>query len=78
MRCKNGHHWHTCVLHNNVVVGKSDHSIPMSRCTCAIGDTESGKVVFDWKKEDAVAELEAIKSGQKPIFGLYNDAGGDI
>lgn len=60
MCCKNGHHWHTCVLHNNVVVGKSDHSIPMGRCTCAIGDTESGKVTFDWKKEDALQSYNNV------------------
>ena len=34
--CKNGHNWHTCVIHNKIVIGESDHKIPIDRCTCVI------------------------------------------
>jgi hypothetical protein len=37
--CASAHHWHTCVVHNKVVIGISDHSLPMDTCTC-IADSE--------------------------------------
>ena len=32
--CKNGHSWHTCVKHQKIVLGESDHSRPTFECTC--------------------------------------------
>jgi hypothetical protein len=32
--CKNGHKWHKCSIHKNVVIGFSDHSLPITKCTC--------------------------------------------
>ena len=32
--CSNGHWWHTCVVHNIVILGASDHSMPTNICTC--------------------------------------------
>lgn len=33
-RCKNGHQWHTCLKHNKIVSGTSDHSKPTLDCSC--------------------------------------------
>ena len=33
-QCKNGHSWHTCVIHQKIVPGSSDHSIDTFTCTC--------------------------------------------
>lgn len=49
--CKNGHKWHTCVVHNNLVMGEADHSLPTYRCRCMIGDTEAGKYTITPKAE---------------------------
>lgn len=46
MECLKGHKWHNCVVHNNVVIGNVDHSIPTNRCTCSIGDTETGGTIL--------------------------------
>ena len=32
--CKNGHEWHTCVVHKVYVEGHSDHSEMGNTCTC--------------------------------------------
>ena len=34
-RCKNGHKWHRCLLHDKTVIGKeSDHSKDINSCSC--------------------------------------------
>lgn len=33
-QCRNGHWWHTCVIHDKIVLGESDHSIDTNACTC--------------------------------------------
>lgn len=40
-RCKNGHWWHTCLVHNCIVSGKSNHARPTYGCSC--GETECEK-----------------------------------
>ena len=32
--CLNGHHWHICVVHQEIVEDESDHSVGIERCTC--------------------------------------------
>lgn len=32
--CKNGHEWHTCLKHQKIVIGSSDHSRPTFECSC--------------------------------------------
>ena len=32
--CKNGHTWHICVKHHKIVLGHSNHSRPVTKCTC--------------------------------------------
>jgi hypothetical protein len=32
--CENGHEWHVCRVHNKIVMGKGDHSKPMTACQC--------------------------------------------
>lgn len=39
MVCNSGHEWHTCILHNVIVMGKADHSLATNKCRCKIGDT---------------------------------------
>lgn len=34
MMCEMGHEWHTCTVHNRVVIGPSDHSVSDHVCTC--------------------------------------------
>jgi hypothetical protein len=41
--CKNGHSWHTCVVHGVTVIGKSDHALPTWTCTCGRGDEGENK-----------------------------------
>lgn len=31
-RCTHGHEWHYCIVHNELVIGASDHK--SSKCTC--------------------------------------------
>ena len=33
-RCKNGHNWHRCTVHKEVVLEASDHNMPTNKCTC--------------------------------------------
>jgi len=33
-KCKNGHEWHRCTIHDTLVMGSSDHSTPTMSCTC--------------------------------------------
>lgn len=33
-QCKNGHDWHYCLVHDKVVLGKSDHSKDTMSCHC--------------------------------------------
>lgn len=51
MVCPDGHEWHHCMLHGNTVLGKADHSLPANRCRCKIGDTESGKYLYEPEKK---------------------------
>jgi hypothetical protein len=32
--CTNGHEWHTCLVHQKIVVGGSNHSLNLRACTC--------------------------------------------
>ena len=32
--CANGHRWHSCLVHNKIVIGKSDHSLSVDVCQC--------------------------------------------
>lgn len=32
--CNNAHQWHTCLKHQKIVLGESDHSRPTLECTC--------------------------------------------
>ena len=38
--CKNGHEWHTCLAHNKIVIGASDHSRPTMECSCMANKTK--------------------------------------
>ena len=35
--CKNGHHWHMCMVHRTTVIGESDHAHG-GRCSCGKGE----------------------------------------
>jgi hypothetical protein len=37
-RCKNGHYWHRCVVHNKKVIGFGDHGKSTDACHCDDGD----------------------------------------
>ena len=37
-RCKNGHTWHRCTIHDVCVIGAADHSKDTYRCTCGAGN----------------------------------------
>jgi hypothetical protein len=32
--CVNSHYWYTCLVHNIVVIGKSNHNISTTDCHC--------------------------------------------
>jgi hypothetical protein len=32
--CANGHHWHVCLIHGKVVIGKADHAKGIEHCHC--------------------------------------------
>jgi hypothetical protein len=34
MVCEIGHEWHTCTVHNKVIVGPANHLISGDKCTC--------------------------------------------
>ena len=36
-KCENGHTWHVCTVHQKIVLGSSDHSLPTNTCTCGVG-----------------------------------------
>ena len=42
--CKNNHKWHRCAMHKKIVVGHSNHAIPMDVCTCGEGNRGSGDI----------------------------------
>jgi len=38
--CKNGHKWHKCGVHHTTVVGDSDHTLPITVCTCTFANIQ--------------------------------------
>lgn len=32
--CENGHYWHTCIVHNKIVLSPVDHRRSVNECTC--------------------------------------------
>lgn len=42
--CSKGHKWHTCLVHNVIVLGNVDHSLPTYICTCSPPTIEKSHV----------------------------------
>lgn len=55
--CERGHKWHTCIVHDTIVMGEADHMLPLNSCRCRIGDTESGNTIVKLPPKDVTPKF---------------------
>jgi hypothetical protein len=61
MNCINKHEWHLCVIHNNIVIGPADHSLPTNQCRCGINNTNTVPVESVQQNPYSVSEVDRIR-----------------
>lgn len=77
--CKNGHDWHICPVHDVPVIGKSDHAVPMTQCSCKTNPGFAGPpLLADSKWRYGVASIllgstAILVLGQPTLFQIFSD-----
>lgn len=71
--CRNGHEWHTCLVHQKVSLGHAPHDIPSDVCTC----NEKTLACMDCKKSYQDFPLDVVlPDSQWELISGRKDGGG--